>query len=206
MWTFISQNNQTLNMLLNALMLVVWAFYLQLLFNENRRQKRPRILINRSAGHDLLANCVITNMSAEPIYLEAVVLTLRPGGGTNVCSLTDLETLAKEPDSDPRTVWFQGPLSSGEYLTLGSFRNLLREANGWSPGSGEDACDISWVKAFEMTVIATYGPDNAPVGTRRTFRREVNDAGIETWRAEQTIQIRRWWQRRRLRSYMRESG
>lgn len=206
MWAFISQNDQTLNMVFNGLMLLVWAFYLQLIFNENRRQKRSKILINRSAGHDLLANCVITNMSAEPIYLEAIVMTLHPGGETNARSLTDLETLAKEPTSDPRAVWFQGPLSSGEYLTLGSFENLLLEANGWDQNSRKETCDISWVDAFEVMVIATYGPDHALVGSRRTFRRETDSAGKQTWRAGPTVYVRWPWQRRHLKSFVRESG
>ncbi|MDN2566686.1 hypothetical protein N1F89_10670 [Aquibium sp. A9E412] len=198
MWQFISDNSAPLNTIANALMLVVWALYFQLLLNAHRRQRRAKVLINRSAGHDLSSNCVVSNMSAEPVYLESVVVTTERDGERSECSLTDLDTLTRQPGEDPRRFWFQGPLMTGEYITLGSFETLL------SSCCPKD-CAPTELSAFEIMVVATYGPDHAPVGTRRRFRRVAEPGANGGWTAEPAHQIRSFWHRRALRAYLRDA-
>lgn len=196
-WQWLSDNSETINVALNFFMLIVWALYFQLLLNAQQRQRRAKILINRTAGHTLSANCLITNMSAEPIYLEAVVVEFQTPKGPSRCSLTDLDTLKSEPDSDVRREWFQGPLMNGDYVDIGSFDHLLCKAT-----EGEEEAPQQF-DAFDLIVIATYGPDHEPVVARRPFHK---DDGQKSWHAGATEQVRWKAKRRSFASYMRESG
>jgi len=200
MLEFIESHHQSINVFINAAMLLVWAFYFQMLFNSHRRGMRAKLLINRSAGHDLGAQCVISNMSAEAVYLEAVVMFLRLEETIHECSLTDLENLTRAPEGDARTHWFQGPLKPGEFITLGSFENLIQTC------AEHDSFDVSALKEFDFLVVATYGPDSAPVGAQRTFRIDRQSTGGFRWRAGHTQQLRSFWRRRGLQRYLRESG
>jgi hypothetical protein len=197
MWEFLAAQSEPLNVVANGLMLVVWTLYFQLLWTDRRRERRPRILINRSAGKDLDANCVVTNMSREAIYLECVAINLRNGEEVETHSLTDLSNLTRRPQTDPRRFWFQGPVASGEYLDLGPFRALLESVLS-------DEVDVGALQAFEILIVATYGPDRNPTGARRVFRRPRGDA--ETLLAEGTHQIDGWRERRRLIDLLREGA
>lgn len=199
MWSFVSDNSGALNVVLNALMLVVWALYFQLLLSNFRRQRRARILINRGAGQTLDALCVVSNMSPEAIYLQTLLVRIGSDGKRRECSLSDLDSLAKEPDNDPRSSWFQGPIDPGGYLVLGSFGTLLQMAaeNG-TPG--DDVLDLEAIEEFDITAVAVHGPDDYPVAARRRFVR--NEAHRTTWRAMRTRQITSIFRRRRLRAHI----
>lgn len=115
-----------LTVLINLFMLLVWALCFQLLLNAHRRQRRAKILINRSGGHDLGARCLVSNMGAEAIYIEAVIVECDTDRSGQV-SLTSLDTIAREPDGDPRRSWFQGPLQPGELISLGNFKDCSKQ-------------------------------------------------------------------------------
>ena len=196
MWTFLSDNADGLNVVINFLMLIVWALYFQLLLNAHHRQRRAKVLINRSAGHTLNANCIISNMGGEPIYLEAVIVEYREGDADRRLCLTDLETLTSVPERDARPEWFQGPLANGDYINLGSFRHLLDAASDDNrPGPGKS-------DAFALIVVASNGAEDVPIAARRLFRK---DDGAETWHAGPTQQVRSRPLRRELAAYMRGS-
>jgi hypothetical protein len=176
MWDWLEQHYNALSAFFNFLTLVVWTFYLQIFLTNYRRKTRPKILINRSAGHGIDAKCAVTNMSAEAVYIEAVVVSLKvvekDGKTVDVdCSLSDLDTDASY-SGDPRPLWFQGPLNSGEMIDLGTYRSLLEKAL-WTRISKapEDAA----VKQMTVTVAATYIADDRMIGAERIF--EVKEDG-----------------------------
>ena len=74
LWSWLRENHGAVSALASLATLVVWTLYFQMLLMNYRRTLRPKILINRGAGHRLQAHCLIANMSAEPIYIEAVLL------------------------------------------------------------------------------------------------------------------------------------
>ena len=199
MFQVFAENQQTINTVINVLMLMVWAFYFQMLFNAHRRSMRPKILINRSAGQNLDAQCVISNMSAGTVYLEAVVMCLTVGDETHECSLTDLSNLVKAPEGDKRSHWFQGPLTSGEFLSLGGFDELLENC------TRQHGLDMSNVSEFDLLVVATYGPSENPAGARRKFQLETTEAGETWWRAFANHQLRSFWSRRGLKRFLRDA-
>ena len=199
MFQVLAESRQTINTVINALMLLVWTFYFQMLFNAHRRGMRPKILINRSAGQNLDAQCVISNMSAGTVYLEAVVMCLTVGDETHECSLTDLSNLVKAPEGDKRSHWFQGPLTSGEFLSLGGFDKLLENC------TRQHGLDMSNVSEFDLLVVATYGPSENPAGAKRKFQLETTEAGENWWRAFANHQLRSVWSRRGLKRFLRDA-
>ncbi|WP_367715025.1 hypothetical protein AB2N04_13975 [Nitratireductor sp. GISD-1A_MAKvit] len=113
MWNWLEEYHGSVSALASVLTLVIWTLYFQILLSSYRRTLRAKILINRGAGQHLDAHCLIANMSAEPIYIEAVLVDVGLGGGEEGamqwqrCSLSDLD-LDVQDRSDPRPQWFQG--------------------------------------------------------------------------------------------------
>ncbi len=71
-------------------MLIVWVVYLQLFMGSYRRQRRPKILINRGAGSGMEGHCLIGNLSADAIYIESVLGRLVTGDGDVERPITDM--------------------------------------------------------------------------------------------------------------------
>lgn len=90
MWNWIASNHQVISALANIAMLLVWIAYLQVFVSSYRRQKRSNILINRGAGSGLEARCLISNMSAEAIYIESLIATAETPEERWSCPVTEL--------------------------------------------------------------------------------------------------------------------
>lgn len=172
MWEWLKDNNGAVSALASILTLIVWTLYFQLLYNNYRRLRRPRILINRGAGETAEARCIVANMSAEAIYIEAVLLSF---GGDNeddapaVCSLGELDTTTSQDGDDPRRAWLQGPLQSGELIDIGSYQSLMDRAAGGTDGAGEDEAGRAQAAKLTVTVVASYLSEDGVVAAERVF-------------------------------------
>jgi hypothetical protein len=170
MWQWLLDNHGAVGAVASILTLFVWALYFQLLYNNYRRLRRPKILINRGAGQTAQARCIVANMSAEAIYVEAVLVSFDPdqsGGEPTVCSLSDLDTSAPM-ENDPRRSWLQGPLQSGELIDIGSYQSLIDKA---AAGNETEAAQHGRppVHALGVTVVATYLSEDRLVAAERVF-------------------------------------
>lgn len=202
MWNWIAENSDTLSVFLSALMLVVWALYFQLLLNGYRRNRRCKILINRANGHSLGTQCVVTNMSAEAIYIEGVIAELWGDDAEEhvVCSLTDhggRVDPTKVSDEDG----YQGPLGSGKSVELGSYSKIIQHALGQGEGS------VSTVRRLLLTIVATYGPEDRPVAAQRDY--DIAERGgrrILLSERVVTRQIRSASERRRVEDLIRDQA
>ena len=122
---------------------------------------------------------------------------------------------AGEPAGEARTasvlseLTYQGPLQSNGTFHLGSFAHLLERllthdgrGESFAPRSGEDAAD-EWT--LTVRLIASYGPENRPVGAERAFRIVSTDTGAtvvpDSWR---TRQLASRTERRELERQVRE--
>jgi len=171
MFDWFSAHQNIIDTLTNVGMLLVWVGYLQLFFLSYRRQRRSEILINRGGGNGLRARCLISNMSAEAIYVESIIVTLREGEQEIPCPVTDLEDLEDEQmPSDPKQTTRQGPLGSGSYMEIGSFRHLLDRAMAQAGRGKLEPSQLSGSEfLFEVHVIADYTSESLLVAARRTF-------------------------------------
>jgi hypothetical protein len=202
MWTWISENSGALNVLVSAAMLVVWGVYLQLILQSYRRERRPKILISRGAGTGLRSRCLLSNMSAEAIYIHSLAARLRLADETSFAAVTDMGDL-DDPGVDRRPKTYQGPVAAGDYLDIGTFESILGRA-GWQapldPAAVRDREPIE----LELTVIATYRSEDLIVGATRCFELKANGAGADDsgWeikaRTADTRQIRSRTERKAL--------
>lgn len=177
MWNWLSQNIDLISLAVSTSMLVVWIVYLQLLLNGYRRQRRSSILISRGAGQGLRSRCLITSMSAEPLYVTSIVATLVTAEKSYEYALTDLRDLPEDLGADPRSSMRQGSLSAGEYLDIGHFDEFIAQLAETDPELARLSDWTEAVTAIELTVVALYGSDRLPVGASRRFSFVPKDAG-----------------------------
>lgn len=124
MWDWLQQHTGSISALASVATLLVWAVYLDLIFRSYRRSNRSKILINFGAGAFDKANCLVANMSAQPVYMDSVVATLHVDGRTYTAVLSEQDTTLSE-QRDYRSQSLQGPLKSGEFLNIGTFSSLI---------------------------------------------------------------------------------
>ncbi|SFR43945.1 hypothetical protein SAMN05216203_0331 [Marinobacter daqiaonensis] len=176
MFEWISNNYTAVAGLTSIGTLFVWIFYAQLLYSGYKRQRRPRILINKGVGDEYIDSpCLICNMSQEPVFIYFLVAQLKTSEGTHTTPLMD--RLGDElPESDEtlgvRSKTRQGPLGSGEFLEVISFRRMIERimssANldikeGAPLASG---LQLHWL---EIHVVCIYGSEDKAFGAVRRF-------------------------------------
>ena len=149
-------------------MLLVWVIYLQVFVSNYRRQLRATLLITRGAGNGLEARCLLSNMSAGPVYVQSVIVTLETAKETLICPATDILELEGEAPSDPMQRTRQGPLASGEIRDIGTFGGLMRHAL-LGKAANSDAEFLQSVHSITIEILGIYGSEDLPIGARRCF-------------------------------------
>lgn len=197
MWSWFVENGSGVSALTSCLMLIVWGLYLHLFYSSYRNQLRAKILINRGAGHNVSSRCIVTNMSSQTVYVEAIIVAVRARSKEHICSLSDLDRLA-EPSGDERRDLFQGPLASGEYLDIGTFGDLFELALQHEPEASQDVTSANIIvagrytlheqvvaaqRAFEIAPFPDY-KELRPKGPTRQFRTKRELKAVEETMAE----------------------
>ncbi|WP_083627922.1 hypothetical protein [Salinicola sp. MH3R3-1] len=209
MMNWISQHSSAITALTSLCTLLVWLFYAQLLYLNFKRQRQPKIIINRGFGRSLQARCVISNMSPEPIFIEHIVVILHTDRGKLFQDLIDFERSAGDKGSADQLVETtrQGPMASGSYNHIGTFQNVVERVLRWHdiPTDDFQTTDGRTLQAVELRVIAIYGSEDSPVGASRTFELTMSPSGealIPT-----RLDTRRYasrWRRLRVKRWIRE--
>lgn len=212
---WIEANQAVLTVCISIATLLIWVIYAQLLYSAFRRQRTPRVLINRGKKRDLDALCIISNMSQEAIYVEYILATLKTSRGTVTMDVTDFERASTEEREDEEGNWQsvlvtpesirentrRGPLLSCSFMHIGTFndvvRRLARQAEipmrGYRPEG-----DIR-LECLTIQLIALYGPESRPISATRGFNIDNQQAGgILTPTSWQTRQGISYLHRRRL--------
>lgn len=160
---WIGEHAQTLTLLASLVTLVVWIFYLNLFWMNYRRQLRANLVIGRGAGTGLDSLCIVGNMSAEPVFVEGVIIFAEENGRRWAKAITDFSDLARKNGATDRPER-EGPLKSGDYITLGTFRCLVRLAD-----PRRSAADELTIEAIEVWVVADFSSENDLFFARRRF-------------------------------------
>ncbi|GAA5110197.1 hypothetical protein [Alloalcanivorax gelatiniphagus] len=212
MYEWIQEHSKVLSVLISFGTLLIWLVYAQLLYSSYRRQVRPRIVINRGKHRDVNALCIISNMSAEAVFVEHILARLETRDGVFLEDVTELEQAYQQGDEQDqrrapslRESTRQGPLNSGDFLHIGAFREVIqRVLKGHDLPAGEDG-DPRGLQALTIQVVAIYGSDDMPIGVERRFVVRDTDRGRmlvpDTWDSKRLTRRR---QRRRLRDLMEE--
>ncbi|MBL7251612.1 hypothetical protein [Alloalcanivorax marinus] len=219
MFDWISQHQKVLSVMISFGTLLIWLVYAQLLYQSYRRQRRPRIVINRGKHRSVNALCLISNMSAESVFVEHIVAWLETDRGVLRADVTELEQDYEQGDEDRqqrhgtapdslRDSTRQGPLAPGEFLHIGAFGDVIERvcrARGVSLEAGDGDERIVRARALTVQVVAIYGSDDLPIGVERRFLIHETKRGHllvpDTWDSKRLASRR---QRRRLRDLMEE--
>lgn len=196
---WISQNVELLSLLVQFGMLAVWVIYLQVFLFSYKRQTRSKIVINRGAGVDLDARCLISNMSSDAMYIESILASVEAEQGEWRCAVTDIESSSEHRPDDPKKLTHQGPLASGEYMDIGSYRELLERAVDGRGRLEAVLKDLTGPVIAQIQVVADYASEDLLVGARRRFKLEPQEQG---WLLEPqdggTKQVRSRRERRKI--------
>lgn len=194
-----------LNVVASFLTLLVWLFYAQLLFFNFKRQRRPRLLINRGRSKDMDALCLISNMSSEAIYTTHIIAALLTDKGEFTSDVTEYEApgeIGKGAALSDTTR--QGPLQSGGFSHIGTFNNIIRRVANENRIElrGNRPAGNTQFFALEIRIVAVYGSEDTPIGAYRTFCFEAGGsylvpASFDTYRLSKW-----WWGRRRLEQWI----
>ena len=154
----------------SILMLGVWAVYLALFWRNYRQQHRAKIVIGLGEGVGLDALCLVSNMGSEPIHIEGVIIAAEHQGRRWDKAITGIPNMDER--SGPMKPAREGPLKSGEYIVLGTFRDLLEFAKG-QLAEGETADPVDNTRpaldAIAICVVADLSSESGLVYARRRF-------------------------------------
>lgn len=185
---WLSQHHDSVTALTSLGTLLIWLVYAQLLYKGYRRQRRPRLIINRGKQKDINALCIISNMSAEPVFIEYIVAELETSHGRIVMDVTDFERGSEDAgdgdDQEPsgsdqnqipervRDNTRQGPLQPGDFLHIGTFQTIVRRMARNANIAMEGTCPTGDLEFQRLTIelIGIYGPEDLPMGAERSFK------------------------------------
>lgn len=201
MLEWISRHSNILSVITNAGMLVVWLVYAQILLSSFLRQRKPRVIINRGRGRDLDAEIMVSNMSQEAVLILCLQAVIETDSGSFVRTVTDVRSHDEhDPAGKTYPVTSQGPLASGSYMRLGSFRKVAEWA---SPGAEHGE---AW-RTFGIRVIFLYGSEDHPICAYRHFALEDEDSGMRVRPLTlDTPELRSRRHRRRIERWLQESA
>ncbi|KAA0014119.1 hypothetical protein F0A17_00135 [Billgrantia pellis] len=187
MFEWLSRHVDALTVLTNIGTLLIWLVYAQLLYLGFRRQRRPRLLINRGRKSGIDALCIISNMSAEPIFLQHIIAELRTSIGVITVDVTDRkDTYDQRAEVEGRQRQgrnaasnapidkdgsHQGPLEPGGFVHIDSFGELtlrLAQAGNMGMDGLRPTGDVTFL-SLTIRLICVYGSEDLPVGAERQF-------------------------------------
>ena len=169
MWGWLQQNSAIISALASIATLLVWAIYLQIIYQDYKRQRRPRLIVHQTQGSRKDARCLLINLSSEPIHIQCVSIAAEINGQEVSATITDYNrtSLQESTPKEIEDIVRQGPLQPGEFFQLGTFEVMLdllaatAEHDTWLTEVTE--------QRLEVRVVAIYGNLARPVGARRAF-------------------------------------
>lgn len=200
MWNWLSENSDIVQVLVGAVSALVWVVYLQLLLSNYRQQRQSVLLINRGGSKDENARCLITNMGSEPIYLLDVIAELELEDGKQSVRVTDRDELKEDDVTKPSERTNQGPLDSGAFVDVGSFREVFMRAESRLGLQGPQ----NRVTSVVLTAVAASNHAKHLVAGCREFKvlRGEDEVPRFVPTSVLTHQIKSWRRRRDLQAML----
>jgi hypothetical protein len=188
-----------INAAASVLMLIVWGVYLDLFWRSYRRRFRAKIVIGNGEGMELDALCLVSNMGAEAIHIEGLVVVAEREGRRWAKAITSISEI--EGARPPRKPVREGPLKSGDYIVLGTFRQLVELAKGPADPPGGERPLLDTIAIWAVAALST---EPELVFARRRFRVRRHEGGA-VFRPEEleTRRIRRANERREIEEILR---
>lgn len=198
---WLSENANLIAAAANIGLLAVWILYAQLFYKRYHRQRRPRLIVDQMSARGPESVCTLTNLSAEPVYLECVLAVAITEDGEFSCPVTEQEPITTSEQSRLSIVakMRQGPIGVGELVTLGKLDDLARRALG-----GVDAPDgsLQALKWIDIRVVATMSSEDSPIGASKRFNVGFGDGAFARSTTLGTAQLYSRRDQRRVRAWI----
>jgi len=165
---------ETISAISNVVMAAVWVVYFQFFYYQFRRSNRPYLVIHHAQSADPGSVCLLVNMSAEPVHIQAVqVVVVNQAGCQRTLTVTDYERVEEETGSLQRSLR-QGPLSPGGFLLLGSFREIVLGRHRSDDDERSERL-LREARSIEIRAVVIHGASDFPVAARRVFCVQQNN-------------------------------
>ncbi len=128
MISFLSEYAHILNVMLNAAMVLIWVAYLHFFTVNHIRQSRNVVHIDLGAAEGAHSRCLVTNLSAKAIYVQAIVAELSSDDRSSMTQITDKDEIRPEDVENPLSRTNRGTLQPGQTMDIGSVENLVSRA------------------------------------------------------------------------------
>jgi hypothetical protein len=166
--TFLTEHIEVVNAALNATMVLIWTVYLQVFLMSHLRQGRNVIHVDLGDAAGARSRCLVTNLGASAIYVQAIVAELSIEGHSSRTRITDRDEISENDVEDPLARTNRGTLDSGQTLDIGSLDDLVRRAR---IRLGEDWTS-DHIDSVTITVVAISGQIDRVVAASKTFSAE----------------------------------
>ncbi len=214
MLNWIAEHQKSLSVIASFSSVLIWLVYAQLLYLGFRRQRSSRLIINRGRNKDISALCLISNMSAESVFIQYIIAELHTSQGVITMDVTDFEQEYNKGDEDEEQRnndtsgvidvtenTRQGPIKPGGFSHIGTFKELVERIARCENINMDGHMPQSDIEFSHITIrlIGIYGPENKPIGAERGFDLTYNEEQFSlrpaSWDTKQLTSMR---QRRKL--------
>ncbi|KZY32406.1 hypothetical protein A3731_22185, partial [Roseovarius sp. HI0049] len=172
---FLAAHVQLVNAALNAAMIIIWFVYLQIFLISHRRQVRSLIHIDLGTAEGSQKRCLVTNLSAQAIYVQGIAADLGQDGHTSRMIVTEREEIGLDDVEDPMARTNRGTLQPGETRDIGSLEDLIRRA--------QIRLDEEWtsdqIDNVTITVVAISGQVERIIGASKNFYVDRGASGLQ---------------------------
>lgn len=204
MWRFITEHSAALNVMVNALMTVIWLAYLQLFLISFHRSNRAVVHIGMADESGGDARCIVSNMGANVVYVSAILVDFEHEDGATSAIVTDRVEQDAPDVEDYRKRTNQGPLAGGESIDIGTFRKLAERV---SRNTGAQV-RLDECSAITVTVAIAAQQAQSVRGGYKRFDMDRDGDGPLRFRSKDllTRQIKGRGQRKKLEAMIADQG
>lgn len=179
-FSWIQENSDLISALASVATVAIWLLYLQLFYAEFRRRRNLLVFIHQTSGLGSESTCMIVNLSAHPVHILGVAAEFQLDGDSYLQCVSRYD---RQPENLGERrgvieVMDQGPLKSGELLSIGTLDGLLdyalergglAEQARLEPGGGREA-HRDRLEAITIHVAVMHpGYGGQPLGASRRF-------------------------------------
>lgn len=151
---WINENYQPLSLLTNIFLLLIWAIYAGLLYREYARQHQAHLVVQVTDRRLDQAECLLISLSPDPVHIRALIVSAVDG--SHSYHVTEPQDGAG-PSLRAESLLRQGPLRSGDFLTVGSIRRLLAPLAGDWAERGNSEVRVEMRIVFEQQAGKLFG-------------------------------------------------
>ncbi len=155
----------------SLILVFVWVFYAHIFYRDFKSRHYPRIMIQQSPDNDLDSVCLVINMSQHIINISSIYVIAETPQNKVQFRITDYRRFSSDDYAGQKLKYLlkQGPLESGAFTLLGTFKDLVsKAAQSVQADEGTEQTEEK-ITRLEIRVIFFSGAESKPVAARRGF-------------------------------------